>query len=238
MSAKIKFNIFNTLFRLFSFLADKTNGWMVFVKPKLLFGSLIMGLGISACSVKDKSNNTSAVVCYDTTSVDIVADTNFVVKNPDSIAPAISDTIITPSRDLFEVMCYVYHDFAPDDTTANINSIVEGIDSIPPEEIYVTAEQMPQFPGGEQAMRSYLREKLHYPIIAREDGIEGKVCCAFIVEKDGVISNIEVIRSVDPALDKEAVRVIRRMPRWIPGREGGKPVRIKYTLPIRFKLEE
>jgi protein TonB len=96
---------------------------------------------------------------------------------------------------------------------------------------------MPEFPGGTQALMKYLGESIKYPVIAQENGIQGRVICQFVVNKDGSIVDIEVVRSVDPSLDKEAVRVIKSMPKWTAGRQRGKPVRVKYTLPVNFRLQ-
>ena len=102
--------------------------------------------------------------------------------------------------------------------------------------VHDVAEQMPSFPGGQSAMMSYVSRSIKYPTVAEENGIQGLVTVSFVVEKDGSISGAKVIRSVDPSLDKEALRIIRSMPRWTPGKQDGKPVRVKYTIPVRFKL--
>ena len=87
-------------------------------------------------------------------------------------------------------------------------------------------------------MFKFLSENVHYPAIAAENGIQGKVQCQFVVNKDGSIEDIQVVRSAgDPSLDKEAIRVIKSMPNWNPGKQRGKPVRVKYTIPVNFKLE-
>ncbi|MBP3768342.1 MAG: TonB family protein, partial [Prevotella sp.] len=97
-------------------------------------------------------------------------------------------------------------------------------------------EQMPSFPGGKEAMMSYVSRSIKYPTVAEENGTQGLVIVSFVVEKDGSISGAKVIRSVDPSLDKEALRIIRSMPRWTPGKQDGKPVRVKYTVPVSFRL--
>lgn len=106
------------------------------------------------------------------------------------------------------------------------------------EVIFVVVETMPEFPGGQQALFKYLGDNVKYPVIAQENGIQGRVICQFVVNKDGSIVDIEVVRSGgDPSLDKEAVRVIKSMPKWKPGKQRGKPVRVKFTLPVNFKLQ-
>ena len=103
--------------------------------------------------------------------------------------------------------------------------------------VFDVAEEMPFFPGGEKALLKYLMNNIKYPEIAEKKKKQGRVVCSFVVERDGSISNVKVIRSVYPALDKEAVRVIKSMPNWIPGSQNGSPVRVKYTVPVTFRLQ-
>ena len=106
------------------------------------------------------------------------------------------------------------------------------------EVVFVVVESMPEFPGGAQAMMRYIAENIKYPVIAQENGIQGRVICQFVVEKDGKVSDIQVVRSSGEAsLDKEAQRVIGSMPKWKPGKQRGKPVRVKYTVPVNFRLQ-
>lgn len=103
--------------------------------------------------------------------------------------------------------------------------------------IFTVVETMPQFPGGDAALLQFLAKSIKYPVIAQENGIQGRVICAFVVNRDGSIVDAEVLRGVDPSLDKEALRVINTMPKWSPGKQRGKPVRVKYTVPITFRLQ-
>ena len=106
------------------------------------------------------------------------------------------------------------------------------------EVVFMVVEKMPEFPGGQQALFKYLSENVKYPVIAQENGIQGRVICQFTVNKDGSIVDVEVVRSGgDPSLDKEAVRVIKSMPKWKAGQQRGKPVRVKYTVPVSFRLQ-
>ena len=106
------------------------------------------------------------------------------------------------------------------------------------EVVFVVVETMPEFPGGQQALFKYLSENVKYPAIAQENGIQGRVICQFVVNKDGSIVEVEVVRSGgDASLDKEAVRVIKSMPKWKPGKQRGKAVRVKYTVPVNFRLQ-
>ena len=95
---------------------------------------------------------------------------------------------------------------------------------------------MPQYPGGPSALFEYLAQNIKYPSVAEENGVQGRVLVTFVVERDGTITDVRVVKSVDPSLDKEAQRVVNSMPRWIPGKQNGSPVRVKYTVPVTFKL--
>lgn len=104
------------------------------------------------------------------------------------------------------------------------------------DEVFVVVEVNPEFPGGNEAMMKYLSENVNYPTIAQENGIQGRVICSMVVNKDGSISDVQVVRGVDPSLDKEAVRVIGAMPNWKPGKQRGNEVAVRYTLPVVFRL--
>ncbi|GAB6394792.1 MAG: protein TonB [Bacteroidales bacterium] len=103
--------------------------------------------------------------------------------------------------------------------------------------IFTIVEEMPKFPGGDGELLKFLSSSIKYPVIAQENGIQGRVICAFVVNRDGSVVDAEVVRGVDPSLDKEALRVVNTMPKWTPGKQRGKPVRVKYTVPITFRLQ-
>jgi protein TonB len=96
---------------------------------------------------------------------------------------------------------------------------------------------MPQFPGGDEARVKYMVENVKYPETSKDKGVQGSVYVSFVVEKDGRITNTKVIRGVEKSLDAEAFRVVSAMPKWIPGSEKGKPVRVQFNMPIQFKLK-
>ena len=98
-------------------------------------------------------------------------------------------------------------------------------------------EEQPEFPGGTKALLNYLSKNIKYPTIAQENGIQGRVVLSFIVRKDGSVSDIEIVRGVDPVLDQEAVRVVEAMPKWKPGKQKGVVVNVKYVLPVMFRLQ-
>ena len=129
-----------------------------------------------------------------------------------------------------------------DDATGEVLKAKEVIaQPEPPKEeetkVFDVVEQMPSFPGGQAALMSYLSNNIKYPQIAMENGVQGRVVCTFVVERDGSITDIRVVRGVDPSLDKEAIRVLKSMPHWIPGKQNGSAVRVKFTVPVTFKLQ-
>ena len=103
--------------------------------------------------------------------------------------------------------------------------------------VFDVVEEMPSFPGGNGALMSYLSSNVKYPVVAQENGVQGRVIVSFVVERDGSISDVKVARSVDPSLDREAQRVVKSMPRWTPGKQNGQTVRVKYTVPVVFRLQ-
>ena len=103
--------------------------------------------------------------------------------------------------------------------------------------VYDIVEQMPSFPGGPAELMKWLSSHVQYPAIAIESCIQGRVIVAFIVEPDGSVSNAKLMRSIDPSIDQEALRVVRQMPKWIPGKQNGAAVRVKYNVPVTFKLQ-
>ena len=115
-----------------------------------------------------------------------------------------------------------YNPMAPPDTTKVFGDI---------------AEQMPMFPGGDRKLMEYLASSIQYPPECKESCIQGRVIMTFVVERDGSISNAKVAKSLDPQLDAEALRVVKAMPKWIPGRQGGVTVAVKYTIPVTFRLK-
>ena len=189
MSRKIKFHAFQVLFRLFAYLADKSGGWKGFVRPKLLLGSLIVGLGLTL---------------------------------PKEIQAQTPRSTTNSPQTEAEITCYV----------------ILPVTQASSEKVYMHIEQMPQYPGGEAELTNYITKNLKYPQIAIDNEIQGKVVCLFVVTETGNIERIEVIRSLDPTCDKEALRVIKSFPKFIPGKLNGKNVSVWYTLPIAFKLQK
>ena len=128
------------------------------------------------------------------------------------------------------------------DETAEVKHVEEKIaepEPVKEEEtkVFDVVEQMPSFPGGQSALLQYLSSNIKYPVVAEENGVQGRVIVTFVVEKDGSITDVRVVKSVDPSLDKEAQRVVKSMPKWIPGKQNGSAVRVKYTVPVTFRLQ-
>ena len=128
------------------------------------------------------------------------------------------------------------------DETAEVKHVEEKIaEPEPPKveetKVFDVVEQMPSFPGGPSALMQYLSSNIKYPVVAEENGVQGRVVCTFVVERDGSITDVRVVKSVDPSLDKEAMRVVKSMPKWIPGKQNGSAVRVKYTVPVTFRLQ-
>ena len=105
------------------------------------------------------------------------------------------------------------------------------------QEIFQVVEEMPEFPGGMGECMKFLGKNIKYPTISQENGVQGRVIVQFVVNRDGSIVDPVVVRGVDPYLDKEALRVIQMMPKWKPGKQRGKAVRVKYTVPVMFRLQ-
>lgn len=139
--------------------------------------------------------------------------------------PAVDDVdrIITTDFDSYE----------EEDMSVDENIITEEV-----QQPFLIVEQMPEFPGGFENMKSYISSSLHYPLEARELGFQGKVYLQFVVDQDGYVSNIKIVRGIHPSLDAEAYRVVSEMPRWRPGKQGGRVVQVSFTIPIKFVLNE
>ena len=180
MAKKIKFSFIKFLYACFSFLADKTGGWKIFVQPKLFLGTALIGiLGIGVNSYAQEQSK-----CYK------------VAMQPLDTVVVDNDTICT----------------RPD--------------------------TKPQFVGGEKALMKWLNDNINYaPHAMCYVSIQGKVFVKFVVEKDGLITNIKVIKAVHPSLDNEAVRLVKSMPNWIPAQHDGKIVSSYFTLPVTFILK-
>ena len=129
-------------------------------------------------------------------------------------------------------------DFTSQDQMKKDVIVVEEPVKVEPEKIFDAVEQMPTFPGGDAALYKFIGDNLVYPVQAAEEGVSGRVTIRFVVERDGTVSQVTVARGKHPALDKEAKRVVSKLPKFIPGKQNGQTVRVFYTLPINFKLQQ
>ena len=132
---------------------------------------------------------------------------------------------------LFFLMFFCVTAFGQNTTEKSQNTIA------PDERVFDVVEEQPSFPGGQGELMQWLSANINYPVTAVQNGVQGRVIVQFVVSKTGEISDIKVTRGVDPSLDKEAVRVVSAMPKWTPGRQGGKAVNVRYTLPVTFRLD-
>jgi len=128
---------------------------------------------------------------------------------------------------------------ADEETVIDVAPVIETAEEEEEEEaqVFFIVEDMPEFPGGDLALRKYIATNVKYPVIAQENGIQGKVYVTFVVSKTGKVTNASIARGVDPSLDKEAIRVVNSLPTWKPGKQRGKPVNVSYTVPINFQLQ-
>ena len=137
------------------------------------------------------------------------------------------DYLLTKMRQ-FEKPVSIKHEYS----TPHKNEV----ETKPSNKVYDVVETMPQFPNGDVALMEYIRNNMRYPTVAEANGIQGRVIVTLVVERDGSITDVEVTKSVDPSLDQEAVRIVKNMPKWKPGTQNGKTVRVKYTIPVTFRL--
>jgi protein TonB len=129
---------------------------------------------------------------------------------------------------------------ADNETFIDVAPVISAVEEEEEEEeaqVFFIVEEMPEFPGGEAALRRFIANAIKYPQIAQENGIQGRVYIQFVVDKDGSVTQASVARGVDPSLDKEALRVVNSLPKWKAGMQRGKPVKVSYTVPINFQLQ-
>ena len=160
------------------------------------------------------------------------------VAPPPPEAPSIAETltIVDDDADVEETTIATSEET---NQAVEIKYVPVAVEEEEPEEqtIFEVVENMPDFPGGQAALMQYLAKNIKYPTIAQENGTQGRVIVQFVVNRDGSIVDAKVLRGVDPYLDKEAIRVISSMPKWKPGMQRGKAVRVKYTVPVMFRLQ-
>lgn len=188
------------------------------------------------------------VVTADEGVADIIAEEEIEITRPENTPPPPPPP---PAPAVTEVLNVVEDDVeleqqeiisSEDDASAAqqetfVAPVVEEEEEESAQQIFTVVEKQPEFPGGTAELFKYLSKAIKYPVIAQENGIQGRVVCSFVVNRDGSIVDIQVMRGVDPSLDKEAIRVISEMPKWKPGEQRGKPVRVRFILPVQFRLQ-
>ncbi|HNV95086.1 MAG TPA: energy transducer TonB [Bacteroidales bacterium] len=159
------------------------------------------------------------------------------LKTPPPPPPAVTD-VLEIVEDNKELTNEVKVENTEADANTQIQAPIEVQQEEENEEVvnFYVIEEKPEFPGGEAAMFQWIAKNVKYPEIAKENGVQGKVFVQFVIGKEGKVTDVQVVRGVDPSLDKEAVRIIQSMPAWKPGKQRGKPVKVSFQLPINFKL--
>lgn len=152
--------------------------------------------------------------------------------------PAVADilNIVEDDVELDEELEIMDTEMSQDDIVDFSNMVFEE-ETRDEGEIFMIVEEMPEFPGGTEALQKYLAQSVRYPVIAQENGIQGRVYIQFVINQNGEVTNADILRGVDPSLDREALRVVEAMPKWKPGKQRNRPVRVSYTVPINFVLQ-
>lgn len=203
---------------------------------------LIIALGFVLLAFSYKSYERSSVLDFqvqvDDTPEEIIPITKQEVKPPPPPPPK-QVTVINIVEDDVEVEDDIDIDVEADQETIvdDFVPIVEEEEEVQEMEIFTVVESMPSFPGGDAARMKYLQDNIKYPQMARESGIQGTVYVTFVVEKDGSVSDIRILRGIGGGCDEEAIRVIEQMPNWNAGMQRGKPVRVQFNMPIKFTLQ-
>ena len=188
----------------------------------------------------DMSQAVSDLVFEEEIEIPITEQQPEVVTPPPPEAPSIAETltIVEDDADIEETAIASSEETGQAVEIAYVPPSIEEEEEVEEQEIFEVVEQMPEFPnGGMAGLMQYLSKNIKYPTIAQENGTQGRVTVQFVVNADGSIVDAKVIRGVDPYLDKEALRVINSMPKWKPGMQRGKAVRVKYTVPVMFRLQ-
>lgn len=222
--------------------ADLEGGIGMSILMGMIVGLAVLFVGFE-WSTKDVQ-----VVSADEGVADIIAEEEIEITRPENTppppppppAPAVAEVLTVVDDDVeLEQQDIVSSedDASAAQTETFVAPVVEEEEEESAQQIFTVVEKQPEFPGGTAELFKYLSKAIKYPVIAQENGIQGRVVCSFVVNRDGSIVDIQVMRGVDPSLDKEAVRVISEMPKWKPGEQRGKPVRVRFILPVQFRLQ-
>jgi protein TonB len=211
-------------------------------KPVFLQIGFIIALGIVLLAFSYRTYERTSVLNMqlqvDDTPEEIVPITQQELKPPPPPPPT-QVTVIRIVEDDVEVEDDIEIDVEADQETImqDFVPVVEEEEQVQEMEIFQVVETMPSFPGGDAARMKFLQENITYPQMARESGIQGIVYATFVVEPNGSVSDVRIMRGIGGGCDEEAIRVIKSMPKWNPGMQRGKPVRVQFTMPIKFTLQ-
>ena len=222
--------------------ADLEGGIGMSILMGMIVGLAVLFVGFE-WSTKDVQ-----VVTADEGVADIIAEEEIEITRPENTppppppppAPAVTEVLNVVDDDVEleqQDIISSEDDASAAQTETFVAPVVEEEEEESAQQIFTVVERQPEFPGGTAELFKYLSKAIKYPVIAQENGIQGRVVCSFVVNRDGSIVDIQVMRGVDPSLDKEAVRVISVMPKWKPGEQRGKPVRVRFILPVQFRLQ-
>lgn len=223
--------------------ADLERGKTMSVLMGFIVGLAVLYVGFEWSTqdvmVVDETEQVQDVIAEE--EIEITRQENTPPPPPPPAAPAVAEvlTVVDDDVELADVEIASSED---DASAAQAETYVAPVVEEEEEEesaqqIFTVVEKYPEFPGGTPELMKFLSKNIKYPVIAQENGIQGRVVCSFVVNRDGSIVDIQVMRGVDPSLDKEAVRVIGTMPKWKPGEQRGKPVRVRFILPVQFRLQ-
>lgn len=217
--------------------ANLENKRSVFLEIGFVIALAVVFMGMEWKSY-DKQEYSNLAREVDDTPEEMVPITEQKVKPPPPKPPP-QVTIINVVEDDVEVEDDIEIDVDMDDDTEmeEYVPIVDEEEELEEETIFLVVEEMPSFPGGEQEMYRYIGKNIEYPRMAKESGISGRVFVTFVVEKNGAVTDVKILRGIGGGCDEEAIRVIKSMPKWKAGKQRGKPVRVQYRMPIKFTLQ-
>ncbi len=223
--------------------ADLERGKTMSVLMGFIVGLAVLFVGFEWSTkdvmVVDETDQVQDVIAEE--EIEITRQENTPPPPPPPAAPAVAEvlTVVEDDVELADVEIASSEDdaSAAQQETYVAPVVEEEEEEESAQQIFTVVEKQPEFPGGMSELMKFLAKSIKYPVIAQENGIQGRVVCSFVVNRDGSIVDIQVMRGVDPSLDKEAVRVIGTMPKWKPGEQRGKPVRVRFILPVQFRLQ-
>ncbi len=220
--------------------ADIENKKQLYFMIGLVFALGVVLVGFEWTSKPDKANSLGSVSAVAVEEEIIPITREMEVKPPPPPPPKVIEVLNIVDDDVkIDDELEIEDSEADDKTLIDIAPVVSAKEEEEEEtaEVFFIVEDMPEFPGGEMALRAFIGNAIKYPVIAQENGIQGKVYVTFVVGKDGSVNNAVIARGVDASLDKEALRVVNTLPKWKPGKQRGKPVNVSYTVPINFQLQ-